>query len=128
MKTILAVVLMLVASVATAAECVVCSPGTTPAKYRATFSGGGAAVLFRKDNCTWVSPLGYTFEHAGPGANQAGGLFAKSQSIFRASGVEDVAFGRLDTADVRDGNGPFAITVYDKYGNALYMVTLTPTP
>lgn len=130
MKTILAVVVLMVAGVASADDCVVCSPGTTPFRYKATFNSGAAPfVLTQSGNCTWVNAgRQATFMHSGTGANQSGGLFAVPQASFTFVSI-DASYntgGRISTTNIRDGNGPFVITIYDRYGNALDMVTLVP--
>ncbi len=65
MKTILTAVMMLVAGVATAADCPCCSAGTTPSKYEITFGGftgpyaymNGKVITLTKDEkkgpCVW---------------------------------------------------------------------------
>lgn len=138
MKTILAAVMVMVAGVAYGQDCAVCSAGTTPARYQATFNSGKVAVLIRKKtvsdpaketSCTWESPNpSLVFHHVGAGSNPAGGLFAVPQAIFSIVSIDSAnnVGGKINTPNIRDGNGPFVITIYDRYGNALDMVTLVP--
>jgi hypothetical protein len=133
MRTWIACLLLVASAPAFAIDCPKCTPGTSPAKYKATFSNG-VVVVMKKDHglrCTWTEGErpSCDFHHTGLSAFSVAGVDGREGVFIRVFNRDkDVVTGFLATAASRDGSGPWTITLKDIRDNVVGTVTVVALP